>query len=375
MLDLLTLPLVWLGAYCIGIALDGKSLDVRRWAVVGVSAMALILGCGWRTGAVYVGLSIGIIAFGKLIERLEGKSRQIAFAIAVTSCTAMILGFLRFRGQITALLAFIPSLSYLGFRAISYVTSVYRGEQVSVSTAGTQLLFFPMLFTGPISRTTDFEQSRTDYRQVLRRLIIGLAMLTAGYLLKQEFILPQFMLLRKAADYIPASHFWASMLANSFELYFTFAGYSHLVIGLGLLFGFQLPENFNNPYMSQSIGEFWRKWHMSLSYWIRDYLYIPLGGNRYGLIRKCLHLMFAMGICGIWHGLTMNFLVWGLYHGAMLCVESICAHYRFDPLGSLPDSVSRPIRIVRTFTLVTIGWLLFMYSIPAFWVHMRGLVP
>jgi len=374
MLEVLPLPIVWLAAYCAGRALDGKSIEVRRTVIVAFSVAALFLGCGLHTAGLYVGLSLGVLLAAKVIQGLDGRMRQIAFAISIAGLTLMIVGFLRFRFYMLKYFLFLPSLSYLGFRAISYLTAVYRRENISFSTAAMQLLFFPMLFTGPISRTEDFQKEHWDYLQVLRRLVYGLAMLTGGYLLK-EYVIPQHLLFRQAAAYIPWWVYWRSMLANSFELYFTFAGYSHLVIGLGLLVGFQLPDNFNNPYLATSIGEFWRKWHMSLSYWIRDFLYIPLGGNRYGLTRKCLHLIFAMGICGIWHGLSANFLVWGLFHGALLCIESICSEFKFRPLSTLPDAVSRPIRVVRTFSLVTFGWLLFMYPLPAVWVHLQGLVP
>ena len=130
--------------------------------------------------------------------------------------------------------------------------------------------------------------------------------------------------LRHATD-LHWSGYWLGALANSFEFYFTFAGYSHLIIGLGILVGFKLPENFNNPYLATSIGDFWRRWHMSLSYWIRDYLYIPLGGNRKGIARKCMNLIVAMGLAGIWHGLAVNYLLWGLFHGVLLAGESLLA--------------------------------------------------
>lgn len=374
MLDVLPLPIIWLGAYCAGRALEGNTIEFRRTVIAFLSVVGLVLGCGLQTASFYLALSGGILLAASLIQRLDGRLRQLAFAISVAGITMMIVAFLGLRTYMQKYFLYLPSLSYLGFRGISYLTSVYRREKIAFSTAAMQLLFFPMLFTGPISRPENFEASRWNYNEVLRRLNLGLAMLIAGYLLK-ELILPAHLLFRQAAAYIPWWIYWRSMLANSFELYFTFAGYSHLVIGLGLLVGFQLPDNFNNPYLATSIGEFWRNWHMSLSYWIRDYLYIPLGGNRYGLTRKCLHLMFAMGICGIWHGLTMNFLVWGLFHGALLCIESVCAEFKFQPLSALPDSVSRPIRVIRTFSLVTFGWLLFMYPLPAVWVHLKGLIP
>lgn len=374
MLEVLPLPLVWLGAFCLGQALTKAGSETHRRTIAAVSITAIFLGCGWKEGILYFSLGAITLLAAQLMQRLEDWPRTLVYVVSVAGAVVVIAGFLRFRFYILKYFVYLPSLSYLGFRGIAYLTSVYRKQEHSVSSAALQLFFFPMLFTGPISRTENFSESKFDYPQALRRLILGLAMLTLGYLLK-PYIIPEFILLRSYAEHIPPEVLWRGMIAISFELYFTFAGYSHLVIGLGLLLGFQLPENFDNPYLATSIGEFWRKWHMSLSFWIRDYLYIPLGGNRKGLFRKCLNLLFAMSICGIWHGLTLNFLLWGLYHGALLSIESVCREFKFEPLSKLPNWLSKPIRVVRTFALVTFGWLLFMYSTRALEIYLNGMVP
>ncbi len=373
MLDVFPLPLIWIVAFALGEVLRRQPANTHRWGAVCISVAALFLGCGVWDGGFYIALGGSILLFGKLIERLDGSRRKLAFIVAVLYSCGMIFLFLLLRNYVLKYFLYLPSLSYLGFRGIAYLTSVYRREPVTLSAATLQIFFFPMLFTGPISRVNNFDETRTDYPQVLRRLIAGLAMLTAGFLLK-PYIVPQYILLRGSAAFIPASQLWISMLATSFELYFTFAGYSHIIIGLGLVLGFQLPENFNNPYIATSITDFWRRWHISLSFWIRDHVYIPLGGNRYGLLRKCVNLMTAMSICGVWHGLSLNFLLWGMYHGGLLCCESICRHYRFEPLSVLPDSIARVIRIMITFSLVTFGWLLFFYSVPALRVFLKGML-
>lgn len=364
MLDVLPLPIVWLVAFAVGELLRRQTKHVHQWGVACLSIAALFLGCGIWDGAFYVALGGGIILSGLLIERLEGRRRSVAFFIAVLANCGMIAAFLLLRGYLLKYFMYLPSLSYLGFRGISYLTSVYRREPVSLSVATLQMFFFPMLFTGPIARVEHFQEVRTDYPQILKRLIMGLAMLSVGYLIK-PYIVPQHILLRQSAQFIPASWLWVSTLATSFELYFTFAGYSHIVIGLGLVLGFQLPENFNHPYFATSVTDFWRRWHMSLSFWLREYMYIPLGGNRKGLLRKCVNLMATMSVCGVWHGLSLNFLLWGIYHGLLLCCESVCRHYNFDPLAILPERIANVVRILLTFTLVTFGWLLFYYSVPA----------
>lgn len=373
MLDVFPLPLIWIVAFALAEVFRQFPENAHRWGVVCISIAALFLGCGFWDGCFYAALGGSFLLFGQLIERLDGRNRKLAFTGGVLFSCGMIFCFLLFRDYVLKYFLYLPSLSYLGFRGIAYLTSVYRHERVTLSVATLQIFFFPMLFTGPISRVNDFQQRHTDYPQVLRRIIAGLALLTVGYLLK-PYIVPQYVLLRGAAKFIPTSQLWISMLATSFELYFTFAGYSHIIIGLGLVLGFQLPENFNHPYIATSITDFWRRWHISLSFWIRDHVYIPLGGNRDGLVRKCVNLMIAMSICGVWHGLSLNFLLWGMYHGALLCCESICRHYRFEPLSVLPDAISRVVRIVMTFSLVTFGWLLFFYSVPALSVFLKGML-
>jgi alginate O-acetyltransferase complex protein AlgI len=176
-----------------------------------------------------------------------------------------------------------------------------------------------------------------------------------------------------SAGVLPVWKLWLGAVANSFQFYWMFAGYTHLILGLGLLVGFKLPENFNNPYIATSISDFWRRWHMSLSFWIRDYVYIPLGGNRKGLLRKCANIILAMGVCGIWHGLELHYFLWGLFHGVLLSVESVCNHQNWHPLRNRLGAAYVPVKIVIIFGLVTFSWLLFKYPMPDFLAYMRGL--
>ena len=367
MLSLLPLPITWLGFYGLGRVLDSFSLAARRYAIVFVSLAVLLSAVGPTTWSFYVALSLSILLAGHIVSRIEDKHfHKVAFILSIAAVVLMIFAFLKWRIYFQKYFVYLPSLSYLGFRGIAYLTSVYKRRRVELSAGLMQMLFLPMLFMGPISRVENFEKEYRNYTEVLERLMLGLSMLIAGYLCGQYVIDD----LRSAANF-HWSRFWLGALANSFEFYFTFAGYSHLIIGLGILVGFKLPENFNNPYLATSISDFWQRWHMSLSYWIRDYVYIPLGGNRKGIIRKSLNLIIAMALVGIWHGLTLNYLLWGLFHGALLAAESLITHFGLTVpvVGQF-----KPAKIIFTFVLVSFSWLMFKYPMPDFVLYMKSMV-
>ena len=212
---------------------------------------------------------------------------------------------------------------------------------------------------GPITRVTNFNSKpHYDYKDVLNRLFLGLLFLIIGNLSKEFVIMDKFKL-------YSSLELFTSLIMNSFFIYFIFAGYSNMIIGMGLLVGIKIPENFNNPYLSTSITDFWRKWHMSLSFWIRDYIYIPLGGNKHGLLRKTFNILISMIICGVWHGFTFHFLIWGIYHGFLLVIESIMNEYSISPFINLPSYIYKPLKIIITFILVTIGWFIFTYDLKS----------
>jgi alginate O-acetyltransferase complex protein AlgI len=151
---------------------------------------------------------------------------------------------------------------------------------------------------------------------------------------------------------LSSGHAWLGIFCYSLQIYFDFSGYSDMAIGLGRLLGFHFPENFDQPYRSVSITEFWRRWHMTLSRWFRDYVYIPLGGNRHGKMRTFANLWIVFFLCGLWHGAGWTFIVWGLYHGLLLILERLAdTHLRWRPTGILG--------IIASFTLITIGWVFF----------------
>jgi alginate O-acetyltransferase complex protein AlgI len=287
--------------------------------------------------------------------------------LSIAVVAFLVVAFLQWRNYFQKYFVYLPSLSYLGFRGISYLASVYKRRRIEVSAGLMQMLFFPMLFMGPIARVENFEREYRNYGEVLERLVLGLAMLIAGFVCG-HYVIDDV----RHAGGLHWSIFWVGAFANSFQFYFTFAGYTHLIIGLGILVGFKLPENFNNPYLATSISDFWRRWHMSLSYWVRDYVYIPLGGNRKGIVRKCGNLMLAMSVVGIWHGLTLNYFLWGLFHGLLLAGESLMEHFHLKvPLVGEHKAA----RIGLTFVFVSFSWLLFKYPVPEFLSYLQRMVP
>jgi alginate O-acetyltransferase complex protein AlgI len=372
MLDLIPLPIIWLLLFLLGRLADGRSIVFRRALIIGASSVLLFGLTGLKTWAFYTGIGVTIVLLGVLIGQLNGGGlRRWVFAGSLIATVLMILVYLRFRPYFPKYFPALPSLSYLGFRAIAYLVTAYRGGAAGASAGLLQMLFFPVLALGPITRVENYEQTYSAPREVLKRMLMGFTMLIAAhYLSPLEVARPS------AATGLHWSRFWISAMAISFEFYFAFAGYSHLIISLGILAGFKLPENFNNPYVANSIRDFWRRWHMSLSFWIRDYVYIPLGGNRKGLSRKCANLMVAMGLCGIWHGLELHYLVWGLFHGSLLAGESVLEAYQIQPLKRLAPVAAGPIRIMLTFGLVTFSWMLFKYSsLSDTAIHVRAMLP
>src|SRR5271169_1340444 len=250
-------------------------------------------------------------------------------------------------------------ISFFTFQAISYLVDVYRRE---VPPAGTYHEFavyhtlFPQLVAGPIVR---YREVRPD----LERPQIDLAAVTEGAYrfclgFGKKMILADNLgwvtdrILNLPAPQITFGHAWLAMICYSLQIYYDFSGYSDMAIGLGRLMGLRLPENFDQPYRSANITEFWRRWHMTLSRWFRDYVYIPLGGNRHGRLRTFVNLWVVFFLCGLWHGAGLTFIAWGLYHGLLLILERF-AHTQWD---WRPSGV---VGIAASFILLMIGWVLF----------------
>ncbi|MCP3931675.1 MAG: MBOAT family protein [Bacteroidetes bacterium] len=219
-------------------------------------------------------------------------------------------------------------ISFFTFQALSYIIDVYRGTeraQSNIITMGLYISFFPQLIAGPIIRYKDIYKylyhrviTLDDFSRGAERFVMGLAkkVLLAnpmGRMADSIFFLSQ--------DGLSTPVAWIGILCYTFQIYYDFSGYSDMAIGLGRMFGFRYLENFNYPYISRSVREFWQRWHISLSNWFKDYVYIPLGGNRVGNVRTRCNLLIVFFLCGFWHGASWNFIIWGLMHGFFLVLE------------------------------------------------------
>jgi alginate O-acetyltransferase complex protein AlgI len=252
-------------------------------------------------------------------------------------------------------------ISFYTFETMAYVIDIYLGRQKPARTIldyAMYITMFPHLIAGPIYRFKEIEheidaEGRSKANNV-DQIFYGLYVFCLGLGKKILFA----NVLGKVADYcfglsVPScEEAWIGALAYTFQIYFDFSGYSDMAIGLGLIFGFHFPQNFDQPYTATSITDFWRRWHMTLSRWFRDYLYIPLGGNRGGRLQTFRNLMIVFVLCGLWHGAKWTFVIWGLYHGLLLILER-------GPLGSALARVPRLAAQAYTFLLTIVGWVLF----------------
>lgn len=251
-------------------------------------------------------------------------------------------------------------ISFYTFQSISYIVDVYRKRtesQYSIFRLGLYISFFPQLIAGPIVRYHDIQEQITkrnhsidDFLYGLQRFIIGLSKKVLIANVVGEVASEIF-----AQSYSDVNTFymWVGILAFSLQLYYDFSGYSDMAIGLARIFGFKLLENFNYPYYSRSVTEFWRRWHISLSNWFRDYVYIPLGGNRKGTIRTIINLYTVFFITGLWHGAAFNFVFWGLGHGILISLEKVLKHY-FTIKTNLIIKIIQRIYLLLSFNLLII---------------------
>ena len=250
-------------------------------------------------------------------------------------------------------------ISFFTFQAISYIVDVYRGTaavQRHPINLALYISLFPQLIAGPIVRYQNIAKqlvqrttTLTDFHIGIQRFVIGLGkkVLIAnniGAVADHIFSLP--------SESLPAGLLWLGMLTYTLQIYYDFSAYSDMAIGLGRMFGFHILENFNFPYSARSIRDFWRRWHISLSSWFKDYLYIPLGGNRKTVIHTYFNLITVFFLCGLWHGASWTFVIWGLYHGLFLVLER-------GPVGKIISFLPGPIQHVYTMLIVMIGWVFF----------------
>lgn len=250
-------------------------------------------------------------------------------------------------------------ISFYTFESITYIVDVYRGIHPPLKSFWqyqTYILLFPKLIAGPIVRFHEIADQITNRTETYDKKIHGFILFCIG--LAKKVIIAN--TIGKQADAVFSTHIenidtlaaWIGAISYTFQIYFDFSGYSDMAIGLCKIMGFEIPENFNNPYTSQSITEFWRRWHITLGRWMKNYLYIPLGGNRLGKWRTLLNLWIVFLLSGLWHGAGWNFIMWGGYHGFFLVIE----RYK---LLKLYENIPSFIKIIITFIIVTTGWVLF----------------
>lgn len=249
-------------------------------------------------------------------------------------------------------------ISFYTFQAMSYTIDVYRNDvrvQKNLIDFGMYITMFPQLIAGPIVRYADVQDqlaersvTTADFSEGVMRFVVGLG---KKVLLANQMGAVWSEIYALGGD-VSALMAWTGAIAYTFQIYFDFSGYSDMAIGLGRMFGFKFPENFRYPYQSVSITDFWRRWHITLSTWFKEYLYIPLGGNRCGLARQALNLLIVWSLTGFWHGAGWNFVMWGLYYFVILFIEKLFLLKALDKLPKL-------FRHVYALVLIIIGWVIF----------------
>ena len=274
---------------------------------------------------------------------------------------ALGLGFAGERWQTTWQIALPLGISFFTFQSMSYTIDVYLGNVRATRRFldfATYVSLFPQLVAGPIVRyrdiAADLYRRRTtadDFAYGVRRFALGLS---KKVLIADAFAFPADRIFALPAAELTPGLAWLGVASYTIQIYFDFSGYSDMAIGLGRMFGFRFLENFNYPYVSRSVTDFWRRWHISLSSWFRDYVYIPAGGNRKGRLRTFLNLWLVFFLCGLWHGASWNFVIWGLFHGTLLVIERVLRPH----LGRLA-SPWKFLGHVYLLLAVMVGWVLF----------------
>jgi len=277
--------------------------------------------------------------FGLLIEKYRGKGAAKLFLMLSLVVSLGSLGYFKYADffianfnaatglSVPLLRIALPiGISFYTFQLLSYVIDVYRGNtraQKNFISLATYISLFPQLIAGPIVRYTDIERQLGDRSISIDKAALGLRRFVIG--LGKKILIANQMgelcsIFRESGDKSIA-FYWLYAIAFTIQIYFDFSGYSDMAIGLGKILGFDFMENFNYPYISGSVTEFWRRWHISLGSWFRDYVYIPLGGNRRGAVRQIVNILVVWFLTGFWHGAAWNFIAWGLYFGILLLCE------------------------------------------------------
>ena len=310
--------------------------------------------------------------FGRLMDKYRANTKRLKLMLVLSVIIDLgLLGVFKytdfiitninaaFGGNFDLLHIALPiGISFYTFQAMSYTIDVYRDDvrvQKNLIDFGMYITMFPQLIAGPIVRYSDVEDQLAqrnitsgEFAEGVMRFVVGLG---KKVLLANQIgaVWSEIYAMGGVSGALAA---WVGAAAFTFQIYFDFSGYSDMAIGLGKMFGFKFPENFNYPYRSVSITDFWRRWHITLSTWFKEYLYIPLGGNRRGLARQALNLLIVWSLTGFWHGAGWNFIMWGLYYFVILFVEKL---FLLKALDKTPKFV----RHIYALFLIVIGWVIF----------------
>ncbi|PKD32812.1 MBOAT family O-acyltransferase [Ruminococcus bromii] len=305
--------------------------------------------------------------------RADAKKKKL-FLILTCVLDIGILAVFKYTGMITETLNMLPFLnipelqislpigiSFYTFQTMSYVIDVYRDDapvSKNFINFGTYVALFPQLIAGPIVRYRDVAEQLVNRRETLEMFTRGVKLFMVG--LAKKVIIANTMgtlttNIFATTDENGVVGTWVGIIAYTFQIYFDFSGYSDMACGLGNMLGFEFLKNFNYPYIAKSITDFWRRWHISLSTWFKEYVYIPLGGNRKGVKRQILNLLIVWGLTGLWHGAAYNFVLWGLYYGLLLILEKFVLKKFLDRLPSF-------VQHIYTLFIVIIGWGLFYFT-------------
>lgn len=301
---------------------------------------------GKRALVVGVAINLGVLGYFKYFN----------FLIATLSDLARWGGFPALQAEPVPLPL---GISFFTFHALSYLVDVYRhktrAERSPVGLA-MYITMFPQLVAGPIIRFATVARQIHERRLTVRRVQLGIEIFIVGLaqkvLIANTVAFPADQIFELAPAALTTATAWLGTICYTLQIYFDFAGYSNMAIGLGLMIGFSFPRNFDCPYVSQSITEFWRRWHITLSRWFRDYLYIPLGGNRTSPWRNYLNLFTVFFLCGLWHGASWTFVFWGIYHGIFLVIERA-------GFGAVLGCLPRLLRHLYALLVVMVGWVFF----------------
>lgn len=343
----------------------------------GVALLASIIFYAWGGKLFTILLGVTIIADYYIVKRVtitKGEERKFLFWLSIALNLGMLAYFkyANFFMENVAMLsgkgvsnwtkiALPIGISFFTFQKMSYTIDVYRGTHKPLKSIGDYALYiilFPQLIAGPIVRYSEIADELVDRKKnnTIDNKIIGLFRFAVG--LGKKVLIAN-ILGETATDIFaedPATltmaHAWLGALLYAFQIYFDFSGYSDMAIGIGRMLGFNFPENFNFPYIARNITEFWQRWHITLGRWMRDYLYIPLGGNRVSNQRMYINLCIVFFLSGLWHGASWNFVLWGIFHGFFLVLDRLFLIKMTEKLGDIPS-------VVITFIITLFGWVIF----------------